>query len=220
MITRNSSKKHFTLVELLVVLVIISLILGFIVPAFTKLSRGSSVEIAARMIASQLNLARAEAISRRCNIAVFMYGKDYDISTIDPDGKEEWGFSAFRSAIVDGDGNFQEWVPGTQWTTIPQGALILFVQDADTSPLLDSSNVPRPDEWTPATTDIQENLRKVAFTPKGYSLNGDACISICEGIAYKDNTDFGFIRPNFKNCIVMKVSRFTGKVTYLYNGKL
>lgn len=224
MITRNPSKKHFTLVELLVVLVIISLILGFIIPAFTKLTRGSSVEIAARMIASQLNLARAEAISRRCNVAVFMLGKNTDITSIDasgvnPDATEEWGYSAFRSAIVDGDGNFQEWVPGTQWTTVPQGALIFLVKNDNASPLLDGSNKPL-NSWTPGTDDIQEAPRRVGFTPKGYSLNGDACITICEGIAYKENLEFGFIRPNFANCIVMKVNKYSGRVSYLYNGKL
>jgi len=74
-------RRHFTMVELMVVIVIVSIILAFSVPAFQKLAVGSGVDAAARMLSSQLSLARAEAISRRQCIAVIMPGADFDKDT-------------------------------------------------------------------------------------------------------------------------------------------
>ena len=62
----------FTLVELLTVMLIVGILLAVTVPAIVRLSSGSSVEAASRMVGSQLRLARQEAITKRKNDAVLL----------------------------------------------------------------------------------------------------------------------------------------------------
>lgn len=120
---------HFTLVELMVVIVIASIILAFSVPAFQKLAVGSGVDAAARMLSSQLSLARAEAISRRQYIAIIMPGQHFNKDT---DDENLFKYQSFRAAIVTHSGGtytFEKWVDGTEWTFLPTGTVIAEADD-------------------------------------------------------------------------------------------
>jgi len=120
-------QRHFTLVEILVVMVIISIILGLTFPAFFRLTHSTAVDQAGRMVAAQLSLARAEAIAKRRPVAVIMPGNNWCKSKDDQNEPQPYRFSSFRSAYVEGSGStytFQSWVPGTSWTFLPKGAVI------------------------------------------------------------------------------------------------
>lgn len=122
-------RRHFTMVELMVVIVIASIILAFSVPAFQKLAVGSGVDAAARMLSSQLSLARAEAISRRQYIAVIMPGQHFNKDT---DDENIYRYQSFRAAIVTHSGGtytFEKWVEGTEWSFLPTGTVIAEADD-------------------------------------------------------------------------------------------
>ncbi len=131
---RTHINKPFTLVELMVVIAIIAIIMGLSVPAFRKITVGSGVDAASRMLSSQLMLARAEAIARRKCVAVIIPGQHFNKGA---DDRNNYHYSSFRSAFVTEDsGNtfkFVEWVPGTQWTFLPTGAVIEILETSGSS---------------------------------------------------------------------------------------
>jgi prepilin-type N-terminal cleavage/methylation domain-containing protein len=143
-------QRHFTLVEILVVMVIISIILGLTFPAFFRLTHSTAVDNAGRMVAAQLSLARAEAIAKRRHVAVIMPGTNWLNDTTEP---QPYRFSSFRAAYVSGTSspyNFDEWVPGTSWTFLPQGAIIAQCDASAYSSSTDElqSVAGSPDEYT------------------------------------------------------------------------
>ncbi len=165
-------RRHFTMVELMVVIVIVSIILAFSVPAFQKLAVGSGVDAAARMLSSQLSLARAEAVSRRKCIAVIMPGAGYARNTTDD---SVYPFQSFRAAIVNNTTHaFEQWVEGTEWTFLPTGTIIASVsgneialQSINKDPSDPSSpmiTVPK-DSWSPAYGSLGEEVADAAASP-------------------------------------------------------
>ena len=126
--------RQFTLIELLLVIGIMILIMGLTVPSFRRMASGNAVNASARMLAGQLNLARAAAIAEQRYIAIIMPGCDFkkpDSST----SEEEYHFRSFRVGVVEPtneDNQFQlvEWYPGANWTFLPIGAVIAEVNDS------------------------------------------------------------------------------------------
>ena len=127
--SRNGRKgKRFTLLELLFVMIIISIIMAFTMPAFTKMALGSSVDICARDIGGQLHLARQTASGKRKYVAVVFPTANGGI-------KPDYAFISYRTAIVVKKTNetgydFWEWADGSKWRFAPEGAAIMEV-DAD-----------------------------------------------------------------------------------------
>lgn len=157
---KRTFRRAFTLLEMMVVVLIITILLSVTGPAFQRLTRGNAVDASSRMIAAQLRLARAEAVSRRTYVAVILPGKEF----INPDDTAIYRYQSFRAAIVDRSGDdfeFVEWVEGTKWTFLPTGAVIPEVDEdayteADPS---DEDPLPLPSE------DITKELLKM--TPDG-----------------------------------------------------
>ena len=58
----------FTLLELLIVMGIIVIVLGFTIPVVTGLSKSNNLNSGARLVANLLTIARSEAINRRALI--------------------------------------------------------------------------------------------------------------------------------------------------------
>ena len=230
---KDSKRRNFTLVELLVVVVIIAIILGITAPAFSRLMVGNSVDSAARMVSSQLMLARAEAIAKRTYVAVIMPGKNISVPSTNQD---VYNRQAFRSAYVEPDsGNtykFKEWVPGTQWNFLPNGALIATV-DTNNSSIVENSG-----EWIPSSTwtqtdgagitDVKDGATADEHIFKGqdnsgvraivFRSNGRAVermyITVMEGICMDNDSDIE--RANAKNIRVMEVNKYTGQTRYIY----
>ena len=243
----NIRTRNFTLVELLVVIVIISIILSMTAPAFRRLMVGNSVDSAARMVSSQLMLARAEAIAKRRYVAVIMPS---DIN-IPSSNNEVYKCQAFRSAYVSESGSnwtLGEWVPGTQWTFLPSGAVIAAIDDDHGSIEYNSTanEWEIVSSWTPTDNCATVGDRKHKEDPdnpdsddvldapiiEGVSTNSNIravifkpngralkreYITIMEGICTANNADIE--RANQNNINVIEINAYTGQARYIYTGK-
>ena len=115
-------KRHrFTILELLLVLGLSAAMLTIAVPAFYRTMRGSATGNAARELMGKISAARAYAASSRTDVAiVFPRG---DEANVDNSLK----YSAYRVCEVDISGStitFKRWVPGENWTYLPNGVVI------------------------------------------------------------------------------------------------
>ena len=157
----------FTLIELLTVMLIVGILLAVTVPVLVKITSGSSVEAASRMVGSQLRLARQEAISKRKTVAVLF-------PTVNSDGGNATAYVAFRPCIVtratSGTANYvwQEWVTNAAWSFAPIGAVVAEV-DGDGAPV---AGVPSPPvDDAPITVgsvpDYTDDVRAVVFKASG-----------------------------------------------------
>jgi len=233
-------RRHFTMVELMVVIVIVSIILAFSVPAFQKLAMGSRVDAAHRMLSSQLSLARAEAISRRQYIAVIMPGAGYARNATDD---SVYPFQSFRAAKVKPDGTFIEWVEGTEWSFLPTGTVIASVsitESALQSVHKDPSDTSSPlitipkDTWTPDFastggtvadaspfmngTASNGSVRAVIFKPNGRCTQ-KLYVTVMAGVYSEVALGESKTEPErtvLTNIRVMEINAFTGQIRYLF----
>ena len=228
---RTHTYKPFTLIELMVVIGIMIIILSLSAPAFRKLAMGSSVDIAARMVSSQLMLARAEAISRREYIAVVMPDSSFSKDTNDV---SNYSYTAFRSAIVEKSGTdykFKEWVPGTNWSFLPVGAIIRDVSDSTPSIITYNSTSGKYErdasvnsfstgggfasikedssgDLMNGVNNTSNTIRCIIFKPNGRTTQS-SFITIKEGLTddLKDQL--------VENCHILEISQFTGQSRFI-----
>ena len=118
-------RRVFTLVEMMVVVVIVVIVMGVSIPAFMKLTSGSSVRGGVRLLAAQVRLTRQFAISQRRTVALLMPGEITEGGANKlPD---DLSYVAMKPAIVeDNSGNYEfvAWVDGSKWLHVPRGAVI------------------------------------------------------------------------------------------------
>ncbi len=129
--------RQFTLIELLLVIGIMILIMGLTVPSFRRMASGNAVNASARMLAGQLNLARAAAIAEQRYIAIIMPGNSFkkpDASGASGNSTDEYHYRSFRVGVVTPISDYEfkllEWYPGANWTFLPRGAVIAEVNDS------------------------------------------------------------------------------------------
>lgn len=114
-------RKHpFTVLELLLVLGLSAAMMTIAVPAFYRTMRGSATGNAARELMGKISAARAYAASSRTDVAVvFPRSESYVSNALK--------YSAYRVCEVDISGGtitFKRWVPGENWTYLPNGVVI------------------------------------------------------------------------------------------------
>ena len=203
-------KRQFTLVELLVVIVIMMLLVAIAVPVYSRIMTGSAVGHAARMVSSQLNLARTEACSRRKTVAVVFANSamNYDAAKAPMLDRR-----AFRSCYLkDNTMEFDSWVPGTKWEVVPTGATISVEQGSGTI------TVP-----TTAETDFKEDFftggagltTAIVFYPTGKPVLPAGAttrrqVRVTEGVLTTNGGDI--VKANADNHIDCYVNSFTGAI--------
>jgi type IV fimbrial biogenesis protein FimT len=96
---REFGNRGFTLVELLMVLCVAGILLGFAVPSFSRLMSSSKLTTASNALLSSMYLARSEAIKRNGRVALC---KTVDGSTCTASGGWEQGWIVFRDTNNNG----------------------------------------------------------------------------------------------------------------------
>lgn len=170
--------RAFTLVELLTVMVIMGVLLGIAIPAFEKLTVGTGVDAAARMVGAQMRLARDFAISHRQRVAIIM---PQNLGALSGTG---YAYTCFRPAIVSRSGSdyvFDRWVENTNWSFLPAGTSIMEADDdigiADGGGNYQAD--PKDNNYTvvddvpldPLASSTVDDVRAVIFAPAGRVLN-------------------------------------------------
>jgi type IV fimbrial biogenesis protein FimT len=156
-LTRNT-RRRFSMIEIMLVLVIVSILLVIAMPAFNKLVLGSNVDGGARLVLSQIRLARQYAITNRVRVAVLLPAKDFP-SDGTATGSTRYKASSVRSCIVDSGKNFVEYVAKTQWAFLPMS---VYIDDITNAAEVDGVKFP---ELT--SSDTANNVRSIIFLPSG-----------------------------------------------------
>ena len=146
------------MIEIMLVLVIVSILLIIAMPAFNKLVLGSNVDGGARLVLSQIRLARQYAITNRVRVAVLLPAKDFP-SDGTATGSTRYKASSVRACIVDSSKNFVEYVAKTQWAFLPMS---VYIDDITNAAEVDGVKFP---ELT--SSDTANNVRSIIFLPSG-----------------------------------------------------
>ena len=195
-----STRSRFTLVELLAVMVIMVIIMGIAIPAFDKLTLGTGVDAAARMVGSQLRLTRQHAITKRKIVGLLL-----PRSEITSPGNVS--YAAFRACEVDSTGAFVEWIQDAKWEYLPTGTIIA---EADQDSGIDAAG---PDDDSPTLVsgvpDSSGDVRAVVFRPTGRIMGLQKIVTIAEGV-YQGGPQL----KNDANILNITVDQYTGRVSF------
>jgi len=72
--------RGFTLIELMIILILLSIVVGIAIPNMTRLIRNHQIETQAQTLNSLLQLARTEAVLRRSSVELSNTGNDWSVS--------------------------------------------------------------------------------------------------------------------------------------------
>lgn len=199
----------------MVVTVIIGIIVGAVVPAFTRLMNGSAVSHGLRITTSQLNMARTEACVRRKYVAVVFLDKDCDDAGAYLSGaaKALVGYRcAFRSCFVtkneSNEYEFEKWIPGTKWEFLPKGSYFSTLDN-----LINVTKVKdNADSGKGVFKDDGEyTVHAVVFSPSGRSAEKKLFkIEVREGVVTDNKTVTR--NNNADNKLTARVNCYTGSI--------
>lgn len=190
-ICRLSRKYNFTIVELIVVMLIMTLMLTATLPMFTQLGKGYKMTQAAQEIIGQISIAKAYAMANHCHVAViFPQKSDFagfpGVETArDSSPLSSYYNAACRIAIVTKNSNseyeFVMWKPDSNWVFLPEGT-ILCTADSDFSTTLEPLEGVRLGELvkhyernpsTEAINTVCTVKRHIIITPEGQIATND-----------------------------------------------
>ena len=232
---------RFTLVELLVVICIASLLMGVVLPAFSRMVTGSAVDRLASNLKLRLERAQSHAASSRRHVALIL----------PPGTASTWQESAEQSARLGGSrmcyvnwnsddhtAAFQRWVPDEEWSAPERGAYLLRAT-RNSSDIADEGNAqsigtnsgietllysgtadaadskPLKDltgTLSPGSTSSPANSA-IVFSPNG-NVRSTADIYLVIGEAMNNGSTLVFPGGGVYNFRVLKINRITGKVEY------
>jgi len=156
--------RGFTLLELLVVLVIISLMSVLVVPQLTGSLASMNLQTASKKISASLRYARSRAASEKITyIAIFDFEKDrLSIMT----GQEAQTGETLKEDLGDGE----EPVIRSKSYDLPDGVKL--------------------EKGVSGENEIDSGLFQIAFFPTGSSSGGDVILINDRGKRYKISVDF------------------------------
>lgn len=187
--------RHFTLVEIMTVIVIAAILFGIGIPAFSTMIQGSNMTIAVRQLSAKIQAARAYAVTNRCKVAVLL------LETDGSKANQDCCYSAYRVCIVSDDSNaFQEWIADEDWKTLPKGIF----RDSVTG-TVDVSGV---DTSSVGSNTAVQSVPALLFKKNG-KLENVGKIVLQQG-RYLAGT--GKI-PTGKEKDTLTISQYTGKIT-------
>ena len=202
--------RHFTLVEIMTVIVIAAILFAIGIPAFSTMIQGSNMTVAVRQLSAKIQAARAYAVTNRCKVAVLLFEKEGKKPNID------YCYSAYRVCIVDDNSNaFQEWIADEDWKILPKGIFRasfsgpianpspIAVSGVDTSAI---SNNKEDDGSTP-----KYNVNALLFKKNG-QLEKAGIIVLAQGRCLKVDSNIKQIQTS-KEKDTLSISQYTGKIT-------
>ena len=162
--------RGFTLLELLIVLVIISLTSVLVVPQLTGSLAKTNLQTASKKISASLRYARSRAASEKITyVAIFDFEKDrLSIMT----GQEAQTGETLKEDLGDGE----EPVIRSKSYDLPDGVKL--------------------EKGVSGENEIDSGLFQIAFFPTGSSSGGDVILTNDRGKRYKISVDFitGIVR--------------------------
>jgi hypothetical protein len=217
---------------MIAVMIIILMMMGAIAPLL-DIGGAAGVDSSARVVASQMRMARSYAIAQKKYVAVLMPTAD----TGDKGGADEMEYraSTIRACILDGaptfnattknrEGTFDEYLPGSSWTFLPKGTYIGYTETngpygtAATDCRCNTvSGLPFPSGTSLTQYD---NVRAIIFTPTGSTTPAaqggspgttDTIVRVVEAV----HTDTELNEKNYgKNALEFLVYNLTGRVSF------
>ena len=126
----GKGERRFTLVELLVVIVIASLLMGVVLPAFSRMVTGSAVNRLSSNLKLRLAQAQSHAASARRHVALLLPSGGTGVWTEAGEQAARLGGSRMCYVGWDADNSkagFAGWIPDDAWTEPDRGALLIRV---------------------------------------------------------------------------------------------
>lgn len=233
-------RKHFTLVELLVVMAIMALLFYISMPAFEKLVKGYGVDGAAQNCAAALKLARDKAITDKMYVALLLPHRDAPGTGSLP---SDYIHRSYRMCYVDENYStaesgargaqrtftFVSWVPGSNWEFVPTGTAILewdmeykggSGDTDDVATLLNSSNYHEEVDNIDCSdigAGTVNNVLAAVFKPTGEICAGlQRYLSLGEAVfsgatlTYTNNLP----RKHEQGVLILKIDQYAGRISY------
>ena len=187
-------------------MVIASLMLGIVIPTFHKLTKGISVEMAARQLGGQLKAVREYAITNREYVALIM-GPIHDANNTLPVG---YHGIAYRPCIYNSSsGEFTSWVYGERWEFLPEGSELYSISTSTTVNKVNLSDIGAGDEVN--------DIDSIVFTPTGKCLGASAApidVKIVDSAVVDEDGDEDGKKYKDKKAVNITVAAYTGRVSY------
>ena len=137
-------KKHFTLIELMVVIGMAALLMGLAIPAYNKIMKSTSVDREAALFKLAIEQAQAKAVTSRRDVALIIpngaknkfcgsTNSLNDTPQFNNNTYSKYYLGSARMAYVQknsgGGWDFVRWVPDSKWLEPMQGVKIILVTD-------------------------------------------------------------------------------------------
>lgn len=227
----KATKRHLTLIELVVAIAIIAVMATLVGGAFEGFGRGSGVETGISLLGNTLGQAQSHAASRRRDVAV-IFLQDTQSFTFLSRTVRERPYGAFRLAYVEsasgGGFNFIGWLPNAEWRVLPATTVLLSINNNDVAST--GPAYPGTEEVSGAyvvkddVTHQLGNLRCLVFSPRGtlkeagpkYLVVADCYRESDGALIKKDATSLVFDKgaDNAVNGMKISINPYTGVIKY------